>query len=150
MIMWLLGGVFKIIPGLYGKTLDYMNDKAKIELGGFQAGTVADTARLQAYVAAQVETNRMKMISNGWWGAKLIILTAGWPCAIHMAAIMLDSLPFYLPLLMEKAHVVGSWGVPKPPAPYDKYQENIVLSFFIVMPAMPIVSAAAQWLGRKR
>jgi hypothetical protein len=44
----------------------------------------------------------------------------------------------------------GSWGIPALPPPYDGYERDIVLSFFIVMPAMPVVGALATWLGRKR
>ena len=57
-----------------------------------------------------------------------------------MAAVALDTLipPF------------GSWGVPRLPAPYDGYERDIVMSFFLVMPAMPLVSATATWLRGRR
>lgn len=149
--MWTaIFGFLQLIPGLAGKFLDWQVQRANVELDGFKTAAGLDAAAYQAYLSAQIETNRMKLTANAWWGAKLIILTAGWPCSIHLAAIMLDSLPFWIPVFMSQAHVVGSWGVPKPPAPYDGYQRDIVLSFFIVMPAMPIVSGVAQWLARRR
>lgn len=149
--MWtLIFGALQLIPGLAEKFLDWQVKKANVELDGFKTAAGIDSAAYQAYLNALVETNRMKLAANAWWGAKLIILTVGWPASIHMAAIMLDSLPFWIPLFMDKAHAIGGWGVPKPPAPYDGYQRDIVMSFFIVMPAMPIVSGVAQWLGRKR
>jgi hypothetical protein len=150
MIWTLLFGALKAIPGLAEKLLDWQIKRANIDLEGFKTGAGIDAAMYQAYLTAQVETNRMKLAANAWWGAKLIILTAGWPCAIHMAAVMLDSLPFWIPMFMSQAHPIGGWGVAKLPAPYDGYQRDIVLSFFIVMPAMPIVSGIAQWLGRRR
>jgi len=149
-MLGLFFGALQLIPGLAEKFLDWQIKRANVELEGFKTATGIDGAAYQAYLNALVETNRMKLASNAWWGAKMIILTAGWPCAIHMAAVMLDSLPFWIPLFMDKAHVVGAWGVPSPPPPYDGYQRDIVLSFFIIMPAMPVVSAVAQWLGRKR
>lgn len=142
--------VLKLIPGLAGKFLDWQVKRANVELDGFKTAAGFDSAMYRAYLDAMVETNRIKLAANAWWGAKLIILTAGWAASIHFAAIMLDSLPFWIPLFMSSAHAVGSWGVPKPPAPYDGYQRDILMSFFIVMPAMPVVSAVSQWLGRKR
>jgi hypothetical protein len=112
-------------------------------LDGFKTAAGYDNEADKAYLEALVETNRIKVATNAWWGEKLIILTAGWPCALHVAAVILDSMPF-------DGHPVGAWGIPRPPAAYDAYQHDIVLSFFIVAPAMPLVTAASQWLGRKR
>lgn len=149
--MWTF--IFRLLmklPGLAEKFIDYQAQKLNVELEGFRTAAGIDVQAYTVYTNAMVETNRIKLAQNSWWGAKMIILTAGWPCSVHMAAIMMDSLPFYIPLFMSQAHVIGSWGIPKPPPPYDDYQRQIVLSFFIIMPAMPIVSAVAQWLGRKR
>ncbi len=136
----ILFGLITAIPGLASKFLEWQVAKSNNELQGFTTATGVDLAAYQAYLAAQVETNRMKVAANGWWGAKVIILMAGIPASLHFAAVFLDTVvpPF------------GSWGIPKIPPPYDGYQWAIVQSFFIVMPAMPIVSAVAQWLGRKR
>lgn len=141
--------LFGALPGLATAVLGHFEKKSDRELDGFKTGAMVDREAFRDYLNANVENNRTRLIANGWWGAKLIILTAGWTASIQMAAIFLDSLPFWIPLFMSEAHVVGSWGVPKPPPPYDGYQRDIVLSFFIVMPAMPIVGAVAQWLGRK-
>lgn len=139
----LLFGVLNVIPGLAEKFLDWQIKRANVELEGFKTAAGIDNAAYQTYINALVETNRIKASANAWWGAKLIILTAGWPCAIHMALVMLDSMPFW-------GHAVGAWGIPKPPPPYDDYQRQIVLSFFIIAPAMPLVSAVTQWINRKR
>lgn len=143
--MWLglLFSALKVIPGLAEKFLDWNIKKANIDLEGFKTAAGFDNEAYKAWLSATVETNAQKAAANAWWGARLIILTAGWPCAIHMAAVILDSLPFW-------SHAVGAWGVPRPPAPYDQYERDIVMSFFIVAPAMPLISAASQWLGRRR
>jgi hypothetical protein len=124
------------------------------ELDGFKVGTEADTARLKVYLEANAENNRLKAAQNGWWGAKLIILSAGLPAALHMGAIFLDTIPFpYLASegwrLFIATHVVGSWRIPALPQPYDGYQWAIVQSFFLVLPAMPLVGAAVNRLGRR-
>jgi hypothetical protein len=136
--MW--GLLLGFLPGFATSVLNYLTKKADRELEGFRVGSQVDLEAAKAYLAAQVETNRIKAAANGWWGARMIILIAGLPMACHMAAVALDTLiPPY-----------GSWGIPKLPPPYDGYERDIILSFFIIMPAMPVVSALATWLGRKR
>lgn len=135
--------VLKLIPGLADKFFQWQIQKGNIELDGFKTAAGFDHEAFKAWLTASVEINAQKLAANAWWGAKLIILTAGWPCSIHLAAVILDSMPF-------PGHAVGSWGIPLPPAPYDQYQRDIVMSFFIVAPAMPLISAASQWLSRKR
>lgn len=141
--MGFLFGLITAIPGLAGKFFDWQAQKANIELQGFSTASGIDLEGYRAYLSAQVETNRLKIAQNSWWGAKLIIMIAGVPASLHFAAVFLDSLPFL-------GHVVGSWHIPKVPAPYDGYQWAIVQSFFIVVPAMPVVTAVSAWLSRKR
>jgi hypothetical protein len=136
--MWSL--LLSVLPGLAGAVLKHFEAKADRELQGFTTATGADLEAFRAYMAAQIEVNRMKLAQNAWWGAKLIILTTGIPASLHFAAVFLDTLipPF------------GSWGVPRLPAPYDTYQWAIVQSFFLVMPVQTGINALAQWLNRGR
>lgn len=144
------------LPGLATAVLDFQVKKMNVDLEGFKTGTTVDGENYKAFLAAQVETNRLKLAQQSWWGARAIILTAGMPAAAHFGAVMMDSLPFpiiefgswYIPHLA--AHAVGSWHIPKLPAPYDGYQWSIVSSFFILLPAMPLANAASQWLTRRR
>jgi len=136
---------WSIITGVLGlakSIVGYQEKKLDTNLEGFKTASGIDHQAYSAYLQAQVVTNGQKQVANAWWGAKVIIFTAGGAASLHFSAVMLDSMPFW-------GHEVGSWGVPKPPPPYDGYQRDILLSFFIVMPAMPIVSAVSQWLGRK-
>lgn len=137
--MGILLALFGMIPGLAQLGAAYFSRKADRELEGFKIGAESDRQTFRDYVAGTVENNRTKVAANGWWGARIIILTAGIPAALHMAAVFLDTLipPF------------GSWGIPALPTPYDGYERDIVLSFFIVMPIMPVAGAVATWLGRK-
>lgn len=159
MIWSMLIGLVTAIPGLAGKFIDLQAKKADADLQGFTTAAGVDHQGYKAYLDAQVETNRMKMAQNSWWGAKFIILMAGVPASMHFASVMLDSLPFpymafsiwyVLPYPYFGTHVVGSWGIPKLPTPYDTYQWAIVQSFFLVMPVQTAVGAVAQWLNRRR
>lgn len=140
--------------------LGYQEKKLDTNLEGFKTAAGIDNAAYQSYLNAVVAVNAQKLAANAWWGAKMIIFTAGWAASLQFASVMLDSFPFlyvwiavsdwWIPYPYVGAHVVGSWGIPKPPPPYDGYQRDILMSFFIVMPAMPVASAVSQWLGRKR
>lgn len=130
------------IPGLAGKFIDLQAQKVNVTLEGFKAAGVFDLQAYQSWLTAQVEINRMKVAQNSWWGARVIILTVGGAAALHMSAIFLDSMPFWL-------HDIGSWGIPKPPAPYDAYERDIVMSFFLVTPVMPVLSAVSAWMAKR-
>ena len=154
--MWTLAiSLLTKIPGLAGQFLDWQVKRMNVDLEGFRTATGVDLESYKAWLGAQVETNRAKLAANAWWGAKVIILTAGLPASAHFGAMMLDSMPW--PTLgwegwwfVVDAHVVGSWHIPAPPKPYDTYEWAIVQSFFILMPAMPLVNATVAWLNRRR
>lgn len=124
--------------GLLNAVLGHLSKKVDAQLDGFTTGTAADTERLKAALDAHVEMSRMKAAQNAWWGAKLIVLTAGLPCAIHFAGIMLDSTFRF------------GWGIPKVPDPYSAYEWAVIQSFFLVMPVMTLSSAAATWMRGRR
>lgn len=152
-MMGIFFSLISAIPGLAGKFFEWQAAKANTELQGFTTGANVDLEGYKAYLSAQVETNRMKLAQNSWWGAKLIIMVAGIPAAFHFALVILDS----------SCPATWGWNVVNDvakggcgfkftalPAPYDTYQWAIVQSFFLVMPVQTGVSAVAQWLNRKR
>jgi len=110
----------------------------KSEVDGFTAAIGGDAAIGKAFLEAQTQNAQIKAASNTWIGARLIIVAAGLPAAIHFGAVMLDSTFQF------------GWEIPKCPSPYDSYEWSIIQSFFFVAPAMPIMSAAAAWLSRRR
>lgn len=154
--MWnLLFNLLTGLPGLAQRFIDWQLQKVNTTLDGFKIGAQIDLEAYKAYLNASVEINRMKVAQQSWWGARVIIMLAGIPASLHFAGVMLDSMPFpYIGWegwwFALRVHEVGSWGIPKPPAPYDTYQWAIVQSFFIVMPTMPLVSAVSAWLAAKR
>jgi hypothetical protein len=155
----MLWGAITGIISLAKSVMGYAEKKLDTNLEGFKTAAGIDNVAYQSWLNAVVAVNGQKLAANAWWGAKAIIFMAGVPAALQFASIMLDSFPFpylwlavsdwWIPYPYLGAHVVGAWGVPKPPPPYDGYQRDILLSFFIIMPAMPLVSAISQWLGRK-
>lgn len=139
---WLLSILGWIAPGGFDKlangVIGYLAKRTDANLEGFKAGAGADSERLKALLDAHVEMSRLKAAQNSWWGAKLIVLVAGLPCAIHFAAIMLDSTFRF------------GWGIAKVPEPYSTYEWAVLQSFFLVLPAMPLVSAASAWMRGRR
>jgi hypothetical protein len=118
--------------------LGYLGKRQEVQLDGFRNATGFDLDAYKAALAAQIEINRIRASANAWIGARIITMVAGLPAAMHFGSVMLDSTFQF------------GWGIPKVPAPYDGYEWAIVQSFFIVAPVMPLVSATAAWLSRKR
>jgi len=127
-----------IVSGIAGPAFGYLGKREDVKLDGFRNATGVDLDAYKAALDAQIETSRIRAAANSWIGARVIIMVAGLPAAVHFAAVMLDSTFRF------------GWGIPKVPAPYDSYEWTIVQSFFVVAPAMPLVSATAAWLSRKR
>ena len=128
-----LGG--NLFGTLIERIADYLKQKANDDLARFQAGTAADTQIALARVQAEIEARKLQAAllaaDRGWWVTAWIRPLIVYPCVLHFAAIVLDSTPFWTPF---GSHAVGAWGVPKLPAPYDAYEQAILLSFFIARP----------------
>jgi hypothetical protein len=153
---WLLGGLLKLVPGLYGMTLKHLEVKAQTEAQGFKTAAGFDSVNWQAYLRAQVDNNAIKVSANQWWGAKVIIMMAGGTAAFHMALIFIDStcpasgVSLFGWQIIAASKVGGcGWGIPKIPDPYSMYEWVLVNSFFITLPAQGAVSALDKWLNRR-
>ncbi|GAA0236193.1 hypothetical protein LNAOJCKE_0964 [Methylorubrum aminovorans] len=108
------------------------------------AGIEADKQRDLATLQSVVEANKLKVASQAAypWIVYLIAI----PPALHAAGVYLDSLPFWTPW---GSHVIGSWGVPAPPPPYDDWQGKILLSFFVVAPVVQAIRTGAAAVARR-
>lgn len=141
-----LGG--NLFGSLIERVADYLRQKANDDLARFQTGVTADTQVALARLNAEIEARKLQvellMADRGWWVTAWIRPLIVNPCVLHFAAIVLDSTPFWTPL---GAHAVGTWGVPKLPAPYDSYEQAILLSFFIARPFEKVARVFAA--GRK-
>lgn len=120
---WLGGGVFDT---LIGKVADLLRQKASDDLARFQTGVQADTQIALAQVNAQIEARKLQAqimeADRGWWVTSWIRPLIVYPCVLHFGAIVLDSTFAF------------GWGIAKLPAPYDGYEQAIILSFFIARP----------------
>jgi hypothetical protein len=132
LIGWFGGDIFgKIVDGVAA----YFRQKANDDLARFQTGVGADTqialARLNAEIEARKVQAQILAADRGWrvtaWIRPLLV----YPCVIHFGAIVIDSIPFWTPF---GVHETGAWQIAKLPAPYDLYEQAIILSFFIARP----------------
>ena len=139
----LLGtGIGSVVSGILAPIFGYMTTARNDDLSGFQSGVGADKDVAIATINAQVEMVQAKASANMWWGARLLFLAGAFGPVVHFTAVFLDSVPLF-------GHAVGSWAIPRLPGPYDGYEGQIVLSFFILAPTAPVLSAAAAWLHRR-
>jgi hypothetical protein len=119
------GGLFERVLSLL---VAHVEKKASEELARFQTGVRADTEIALARLNAELEARRVQAqileADRGWFVTRWIRPLLVYPCVLHFSAIVLDStIPPY-----------GSWGIAKLPAPYDLYEQAIILSFFIARP----------------
>jgi len=133
--------ITSIVNGVVGPLFGFLNKKQDINLEMFRTETGFDLAAYQAVLAANAEANNAKIIANSWWGAHLLILLFGVPVGVHWACLMLVStFPETFP----------GWIV-KAPAPADSELERVIIqSFFIMAPAIPVLSALAERIGRRK
>jgi len=142
----LLGGfLVKLLgSGIATPVLEYFKQRDASGRDIAVAGIDADRQRDLATLQGVVEANKLKVASQAAY--PWIVYLIAVPPALHSAGIFLDSLPFWTPF---GAHVVGAWGVPKPPPPYDEWQGNILLSFFVVAPVVQAIRTGAAAIARR-
>lgn len=120
---WLGGGVF---DALIGRVAGLLRQRANNDLARFQTGVQADAQIALAQVTAQIEARKMQAqimeADRGWWVTAWIRPLIVYPCVLHFGALVLDSTFAF------------GWGIAKLPAPYDGYEQAIILSFFIARP----------------
>ena len=92
-----------------------LNDVEKAKLGA----TVA-VEQLKAEVETRKLQKELIVQENGWLVTRWIIPFIVYPLAIHLNAVILDSI-FHL-----------DWKIAKLPSPMDEWQGAIILSYFLV------------------
>jgi len=110
------------LGSIFGGYLDYRNVKSRIE------GEV-----LQRYMEAEVETNRQKLMMNKLfmerWETRWIIPGFAFITMAHYGAVVLDSIFLF------------DWNVAALPGPIAEWEGQIILSFFVVVPAKDLISS---------
>jgi hypothetical protein len=105
-----------------------------------KAAVGADKEVALRLLEGQIETNRAKVqmaqVYMGWWVTRWLVVGFAAPCMVHFAAIMLDSTFTFCSC------------IPKVPPPYDGYERDIILSFFILKPVDSAVKGFTSWLHR--
>jgi len=123
LLTWFGGGLFE---GIVARVAEYLRQKASDDLARYQAGVAADSQIALARINAELEARKVQVqilhADRGWWVTAWIRPLLVYPCVAHFGAIVLDST---FPL---------DWGIAKLPAPYDTYEQAIILSFFIARP----------------
>jgi hypothetical protein len=127
------------VQALAGTIADVLKNRtdrqAEVDVQGVRSDEVIAVESLRAIS----ESNRLKTeirLREGKWGPTVIFGLALFaiPTGVWYWFIVLDSVPFYVPYLMETAHRVGSWrvsGLGKGDALNDA-AVKIILSFFVV------------------
>lgn len=100
-----------------------------------------------AWLTSVNEANKIKAESRTerqvLWGLFLFAL----PTGLVYTAAMIDGTPFWVPLFMDEAHRVGSWGVDIAPK-FEAVAIRIIDSFFISAPAVAGASILAKAFRR--
>ena len=131
----IIGSVLSVLGGsILSPILSFFTSKQMYSAEEFVALTGAQQAEYVAYVEAVSATNQAKVANNVSFLSKIMVMAFGVPAALHWGAVFLDS--------TFKFH----WGIPALPGAYAGAEQQIALSFFILTPAMPIVSSLAAWL----
>jgi|GEM_PF-7093554 len=167
MLAWigekLAGGFASVGFKLFGSTilqpiLNAWANHENIDLEKFRAAAKSTSelagAVLQANVQFAATKARYALRVLQWWPFRALLLVLLGVSAIHYTAVILDSTPFptltlgpwLLPEFGEP-HVVGSWGVPTPPPPYDEYEREFLLFFIIAKPVETVASQALRALS---
>ncbi len=131
-----LGGIITAITGIFGKMSD--NDTTKLTTA---IGADKDVAIAQMQAQANAYHDRVDML-KGMWITQWLITAALIPPILHQGLIYLDSVPLFW-------HAVGSWEVPKAPAPYDEREWSMIASLLGIQTAMTFGLGITRLLLRK-
>ncbi len=120
---WFGGDAFnRVVTAVAG----YLQQKANDRLAAHQAEVGGDVQLALARANAEVEARRLQAqllaADGGWWVTRWMRPLAFYVCLVHFAAIVLDS--------TFRFH----WAIPALPAPYDGYEQYILLSIIIARP----------------
>ena len=132
--------ISSVINGVLSPLFGYLNKKQDVGLQEYQTMTSAQRDEYLAYVTALNETNKWKTANNQWWGAHLMIYLFGLPAAAHWGAVFIVS---------TFPTTFSGWVPLALPSQFAGAEQTIALSFFILAPTMPVVTAAANLLNRR-
>lgn len=131
-----IGSLIGLVPGLVSSIGGLLIQAKQTEAAreGAQDANGRDLAL--SWLTSQNQLNALKAehqtIQSVLSGLALFAI----PTGIHWWFVLLDSVPFYVPLLMDEVHKVGSWHVAAPPGRWADTYFMIIQSYFIGGPAI--------------
>jgi len=134
----ILSAIFSgIISPIVTAWSNIKTQQLKSQVEGFKSAVGGDVELGQAFLSAQLETNKLKLAQQASPGMRWITIGAGTIVLIYFGAIVLDSIGHF------------GWAIAKLPPPWDGYAWIILQSFVVLTPAQPILSATAAWIARR-
>lgn len=136
--------VQSVIGGVLSPLFTYLNKKQDVGLEQFKAASAQERDEYLAYTQALAQANQAKVQNNTSGVAHFMVYLFGVPAALHWGAVFVVST---FPALYKG----GSYEfiVAALPPTYASAELTIALSFFILAPTLPLVSAAAAMINRK-
>ena len=130
LLSWLGGGVLDRLLAHFEKRQDT----------GLERDKLVATLTVEE-IKAEIETRKLQKelreIEAGWWVTRWISPFIVYPLAIHLNAVIIDSIFRF------------SWDVAKLPSPIDEWQGAILLSFFLVRPVESFGRSFMDYLRRR-
>jgi len=134
----MFGLIGSLISGVLSPLTTYLTRRQDVDLAKFQSLNETERAEYSAYLEALIQSNNVKASANSWLGARIMVYVFGLPAAIHWGAVFIVST------------IPPQWGfditIPALPSAYAGAEQTIALSFFILAPTLPLVSAARAWI----
>jgi hypothetical protein len=137
--------IMSAVKGLAGVVANVIIQRGNTEAAR-QADQNASGVTLAAnYLNAHAEANRAKLAYRPIWFVLFGLFMFALPVGIHWWAVMLDSMPFYIPGLMDAPHKVGAWKVAAGwKGEWIATYHKIIDSFFIAAPATAGIALLAR------
>jgi hypothetical protein len=134
-LSWLTGAAGSLVQGLAGVVANAIVTRGNTEASRQADQNASGVAVAQQYLLAHGEANRQKALRPLWY-VLFGMLAFATPVGLHWWATMLDSMPFYVPWVMDSPHRVGSWRVAANwKGEFQETYHKIIDSFFIAAPA---------------
>ena len=133
----LIAPLFSFLSGIAPAISSFFTTKMNVEATEFSAMTSTEQAEAIALVQAQTALNQSKVLNNSHGAAQLMVYAFGVPVAMHWCAV-------WIATTFPSLH----WTVLAAPKEFQGAEMQIALSFFLLAPALPIVSSLAARLGR--
>lgn len=126
----IFGSLFSFLSGVAPAISGYFTTKANVEATEFAAMSAEQQAEYVAYAQATSALNAAKTANNATGPAHLMIYLFGLPAALHWGAVFITAT---FPSL--------GFAVYPLKGDYADAEKEIALSFFLLAPSLPIVSA---------